>query len=265
MKYHDLRLWWGSRQAERLEMSRESSVAARLILTGVLILSLVSCRPGAGDRAATTTSVGPPTTTSIAVATTPPTEPTTLPSTTSTTAPATTTTTEAPAAPVVVLRHDGLGLASFGEPVDSVMAELTEVLGPPDWEEIQISADVDFSAAWGPDGDEFLYLQFTYWDYFDAAPSPPGPMPEGPVFHYYLTKSGAVATEAGITVGSNVADLVAAYPNVRFDLGCTGNEFVLDPTAGWLQLPMWGLLDGESDNSATRIVYIGAGWDRSPC
>ncbi len=257
-------------------------MAARLVLTGVLILSLVSCRPGVGDRTATTSSVVPSTTTSIEVAAAPPTEPMTQPratpttattnttavppctTTTSSTAP-TTTTTQAPAAPALVLRHDGLGLVSFGESVASVMADLTEVLGPPDWEEIQISADLDFSAAWGPDGDEFLYLQFTYWGYFDAAPPPPGPMPEGPVLHYYLTKSDALATEAGITVGSNVADLVAAYPNVHFDLGCAENEFMLDPTTGWLRLPMWGLLDGEADNSATRIVYIGAGWDRSPC
>ncbi|MDH3261581.1 MAG: hypothetical protein OEM84_11500 [Acidimicrobiia bacterium] len=165
------------------------------------------------------------------------------------------------------LRHDGLGVVSFGESVDSVMAVLTGMLGPPDWEEIQISADTDLSVRWGKDGEELLYLQFTYWGYFDAAPEPPGPMPEGPVFHYYLTESSLFATQTDITVGSTVGDLKAAYRNVRFGKECGSEQwsFVVDPPSGWLQLPIIGLLDGEAEDSATRIIYLGAGWDRSPC
>ena len=166
-----------------------------------------------------------------------------------------------------MLRHDGLGVVSFGESVDSVIAVLTGLLGPPDWEEIQISADTDLSVRWGKEGEELLYLQFTSWDNFDAAPDPPGPTPQGPVFHYYLTKSALFATETGITVDSTVSELATAYPDVRFQTGCyaTEREFVVDPPAGWLQLPLWGLLDSEHDHPPTRIVYLGAGWDRTPC
>jgi hypothetical protein len=158
-------------------------------------------------------------------------------------------------------------VVSFGEPVGDVMAVLSELLGPPDWEEVQVAADTDLSVRWGEDGAEDLYLQFTRWDHFDEAPEPPQPMPEGPVFHYYLTRSELMATDAGITVGSTVADLQSAYPNVRFTSFCADaiREFVLDPPEGWLHLPMWGLLDGEPTEESTRIEYIGAGWDRSPC
>ena len=152
-------------------------------------------------------------------------------------------------------------------PTEKVMAVLTGMLGPPDWEEVQVAADVDLSVRWGEDGAEVLYLQFTYWDHFDGAPTPPHPMPDGPVLHYYLTRSAALATDTGIAVGSTVAELGTAYPNVEFTSFCGDEtrEFVLDPPEGWLQLPMWGLLDGEPTDESTRIEYIGAGWDRSPC
>ncbi|MDJ0496233.1 MAG: hypothetical protein QNJ89_00285 [Acidimicrobiia bacterium] len=167
--------------------------------------------------------------------------------------------------PNLVLRHDGLGVVSFGDPVDDVMAVLTELLGPPDVVESQNSPEVDVSVQWNH---PFLYLQFTFWDYFDAAPQPPEPMPAGPVFHYYLAKSDAYSTEAGIAVGDTVYDLRSAYPSVQLfdeDCGFSQGTFLIDPPEGWLQLPIWGLLSGEPATDDTTIVYIGAGWDRSPC
>jgi hypothetical protein len=171
----------------------------------------------------------------------------------------------------IVLRHDGLGVVSFGEPVDSVMEILTDLLGPPSWEEIQQSPDVDRSVAWGEDGKEILYIQFTYWDHFDGAPEPPGPVPKGPIFHYYLTKSDRFATEAGITIDSPVGDLVAAYPGLSAGEDCAGDPgnmvFTVDPPEPgvWLALPMFGLVNGQLDDQGTRILYLGAGWDRTPC
>ncbi len=87
------------------------------------------------------------------------------------------------------------------------------------------------------------------------------------MFHYYLTKSNLLATEAGITVDSTVGDLEAAYPDVRFVEGrCDDEEeFVVDPPPGWLELPIVGLLDGDAEDASTNIVYISAGWDRTPC
>ena len=192
---------------------------------------------------------------------------------TTTTTTSTTTSTTTTTIPTIVLRHDGLGVVSFGDPVDTVMEVLTAVLGPPSWDEIQQSPDVDRSVAWGGEGEEVLYLQFTYWDYFardGTAPEPPEPMPEGPVFHYYLTKSSQFATDADITIDSPVGDLAAVYPGLRTGEGCANPgemEFWVDPPEPevWLNLPIFGLLDGELDEPGTRIVYIGAGWDRSPC
>jgi hypothetical protein len=172
----------------------------------------------------------------------------------------------APATSDLVMRHDGLGVVSFGDPVDDVIAVLAELLGPPDEVYSQNSPEVDVSVQWDH---PFLYLQFSYWDrYFYAAPQPPDPMPAGPVFHYYLAKSEAFATEAGIAVGDSVGDLEAAYPSVWFGYDCGSPEttFTIDPPAdGWFRLPMWGLLSGEPTNDGTTIEYIGAGWDRSPC
>jgi hypothetical protein len=185
-----------------------------------------------------------------------------------TTSGASTTTTSPSPGSVLVLRNDGMGVVTFGQSVGEVIPVLTPLLGPPDWEETQQSADIDLSVQWGESGEEFLYLQFTTLDHFDVAPELRGQMAVGPVFHYYLTRSNLLATEAGITVGSTVGELSSAHPEVQFTYGsCDGDEweFVLDPPDGWPELPMWGLLDGDPGRPTTRIEYVGAGWDRSPC
>jgi hypothetical protein len=169
--------------------------------------------------------------------------------------------------PPLVLRHDGLGAVSFGEPVDSVMAVLTDLLGPPDWEEIQISADIDRSVRWDK---PHLYLQFTYWNYFDAAPADPlDPMPEGPVFHYYSTGSSLLTTESSITVGSSAGDLQSAYPHVRFSpVSMCEDEmwsFEIDHHSGWGLYRLFGTLNGDPDDPATHVLGLGSGNDRTPC
>lgn len=236
----------------------------------MLLLLIVGLAAACGGDAAPPDTAAAPSATTSAPSSTTTTPATTVPriapssTTTTTLRPAATSTTVPAAEPRVVLRHDGLGVVSFGEPVEAVMAVLTELLGPPDWEEVQAAPDIDRSVQWD---DPFLYLQFTYWDHFDAAPEPPEPMPAGPVFHYYLTQSSEFATETGLRVESTVTDLHASYPDVRFENSCSDEdqEFVLDPPDGWLQLPMWGLLDGDPGDPDTRIVYLGAGWDRTPC
>jgi hypothetical protein len=67
--------------------------------------------------------------------------------------------------------------------------------------------------------------------------------------------------------GLGAAELETAYPDVAFHRGCGDlvREFLVDPAGGWPQLPLFGLLDGDTDNPETRIVHIGAGWDRTPC
>ncbi len=241
----------------------------RQVMICLTLAMVVGCagEPGHAPDSTERSAAGPTTAVEATATTTRPTTTTT----TTTTQPTTTTTTTPADGATIVLRHDGLGVVSFGQPVDEVMEVLTSLLGPQGWDEIQQSPDVDRSVAWGDAGEEVLYVQFTFWDHFAAggsAPEPPGPMPEGPVFHYYLTKSDQFATEEGVTIDSTMSDLVAAYPDLRITENCAGDgftEFVVDPPGGWLQLPIFGLLDGGLDDQATRIVYIGAGWDRSPC
>ncbi len=43
----------------------------------------------------------------------------------------------APGEQSLVLRHDGLGVVSFGQQADTVVEVLTELLGPPDLEQVQ--------------------------------------------------------------------------------------------------------------------------------
>jgi hypothetical protein len=90
---------------------------------------------------------------------------------------------------------------------------------------------------------------------------------DGPIFHYHLTTSDLFAAATGITTGSTVTDLEDAYPEIVFHQPCgdLAWEFLVDPADGWPQLPLFGLLDGDADNPETRIVHIGAGWDRTPC
>jgi hypothetical protein len=92
-------------------------------------------------------------------------------------------------------------------------------------------------------------------------------MPDGPVFHYYLTTSDAFATPDGIMVRATVRDLRAAYPDVRFEDPCdeSSRGFVVDPPRAWLSLPLFGRLDGAGEDASSRVLSIGAGWDRTPC
>lgn len=220
------------------------SMRLRLFVFLLLALSIIG---GCGDNDTST----------VPTAATDPTA--TTPADTDATA---TPSTPPPAEQIIVLRHDGLGVVTFGQPADTVIEVLSGLFGPPDFEEIQISPDVDRSVQWE---EPFLYLQFTSWDHFSG--SGPDPVPQGPIFHYYLTTAARYTTDAGISQGSTVAQLKAAYPGVVFHQACGGpaQEFLVEPVGGWPRLPLFGLLDGDAENPETRIVHIGAGWDRNPC
>ncbi len=166
----------------------------------------------------------------------------------------------APTEHSLVLRHDGLGVVSFGQQVDTVVEVLTELLGPPALQSVQVSPDVDRDVQWD---EPFLYLQFTSW-VGDVVPKDPD---RGPIFHYYLTTSDRLATDRGITAGSTVIELEIAYPDVLFHNPCDDPTpgFLVDPGSEWPRLPIFGLLDGDSDDPEARIVHIGAGLDRTPC
>jgi hypothetical protein len=233
----------------------------RLILLVATVALLAACGAESGPSGRTSASTTPPTagvTTTLPPA--PITSATTITATTTTTSTTSTTVAPEPELPLV-LHPDGLGVVSFGESVDDAMEVLTDLLGPPDWDEIQQSAEIDRAVQWYGVG---LYVQFTTWDHFDV--TPPHPVADGPVFHYYLTESDQLATAESIGVGSTLAELEAAYPNVRYEKPCDDQwSFAVDDPSGWIGYRLFGLFDGELNDPATRIVHVGAGLDRTPC
>lgn len=160
------------------------SAAAIAVLLGVLFLVL---RPGSEDDAPAVTAA----TTSSAVPAT----------TTSTARPTTTTSTAA-----LVLEEDGLGVVDFGDDGNEAVATLTEILGPPDTSdpgqfEPCAGGTLSFTQ-WGPLGIEVVMsdaprlVSYYYGSYDGSGPTPTGE---------------PLATTDGITIGSTVADLRAAY------------------------------------------------------
>ncbi len=191
----------------------------RIICVAIaLALAVPSCgsNDGVADTAAsasgtalsvTTTSTNPPTTTAT----------TTTADAAATTIVATTTTTLGPNA--VTLRGDGLGVVSFGEPVDDVLAGLEETLGPPSDlldspEDIDTSDDTFFYggpdmtevlAIWRPVG---LFVAFSRYPFYR----------DDGVLHFSgwantPSDSGAapLQTEAGVGVGSTYDEAKRAY------------------------------------------------------
>lgn len=191
--------------------------------------SIIDLSPSTSEVATSTTTVL--TTTTPVVTTT----------TIAATATAPTTTTEPIAG--LVLRGDGLGVVSFGDPMDQAMVVLTEHLGAPSYDDIVDAATVS-SVSGGDSGFNacqsvtgypcFDYARFVGWDTVgllvvfadlttneaanpgdsdNLAQVPPnlrgysyGGVDTGTSFH----------TPQGITAGSSVAQLLALGDQVRF-------------------------------------------------
>jgi hypothetical protein len=103
------------------------------------------------------------------------------------------------------LRGDGLGVVSFGDPVEDVMVILTDLLGPPMSHELH-------TGVWGEESSygsfhevkwKGLRLEFIDWD-IDWMPL------DSPVFSYWTT-GRSLRTPEGVGPGSLWADMVAAY------------------------------------------------------
>lgn len=133
-----------------------------------------------------------------------------------------------------MLRHGGLNVVSFGEQVDTVVEILSELLGPPDFESVQVSPDVDRDVRWD---EPFLYLQFTSW----VSNVVPKDSVRRPVFHGYWTTSDRFATDAGVTVGSTVTELEASGSDVVFTTRAMASRRSSwsYPAAGGLSSPSW--------------------------
>jgi hypothetical protein len=147
--------------------------------------------------------------------------------------------------PVAVLSSDGLGAVTFDDPVDEAIATLTKLFGPPssDW-----VTQSPFGVAEGDSGPAacntltgypcFDYIRFLIWDdvgmsvvigdwvvtrtgddYYDRERAQAAPNLRG--YSYWGGDSGPVLfTAEGITIGSTVEDLAAAFgEDLGFDCG----------------------------------------------
>ncbi len=183
---------------------------------------------------------------------------------TAATSPATTSTTTSTAAspPVgeLVLLSDGLGVVSFGDPIDTVLPVLEQALGRSPTGDTTDTGDLPFGYGGRNttvrvvrfDG---LGLVFTDWPYFR----------DDGVVHlvaWGVGSTGAVdlATPEGIKPGSTVEDLRAAYgdrlliPPERDE--CTGSwHFFVDTSAFGLM----GTLDGPPSDPQSSAIGISAG------
>lgn len=222
----------------------------RLAVVVVFSLALGSC--GSGDPAFdTTASTSSPATTTVTTTTTipPPTTTTATAMTTEATTTAATTTTVVPRP--VTLSSDGLGLVSFGDRADDVLAILEEALGPPDVlldsEEAIIASDDSYFYG-GPDMTEVLAI----WrpiGLFAAFSRYPFYRQDGALhFSGWATTpadqdAAPLTTETGIGVGSTFDEIRSAF----------GDRLVMsDDVCG----PVAYLIPRGEDDRALRIGLV---------
>lgn len=187
-------------------------------------------------------------------------EPTTT--TTSTTTTTTTTTIPAPlGVDELILRSDGIGAALFGTDPDSVIRYLTSVLGAPtddsDW--------VDPSTYYACEGTvvrrvEWGVLAVMFGDESDVASGRS---------HLMSYTYGAVdrlgdeprelRTSTGVTLGSTVAELRSAHPDVLLSEGDTDVDIPPSYYLPGTSPSPSGLLTGIGDTDLVLVVFGGSG------
>lgn len=186
----------------------------------------------------TSTSVTPDTTTTTIAATTSTSTSTTTSSTTTTSTTSTTTTTLAPGAELV-LRTNGLGDAAFGVDPDGAVAYVSGIIGAPTVD----TGWVDPLSVGACPGTEFrrvywgdLLLQFSDQSSVTTGRRHFFSYVYGPSFGPQITPAG-LKTDAGIGVGSTVAELQGTYPTVVVNPGDDfggPNFFINGGLAGFL-------------------------------
>lgn len=215
--------------------------------------------PDTPESSESTDAAGPttlPVDTAASIAPETTTPETTTPETTApeTTAPETAASTTPPAGADFSLQTDGLGAVSFGANPDGVITFVTSFLGG-------ASADTGWvdpftigacggtqlrQVTWGD-------LQLEFGDVSNIAEGRPH------FYAYYYGKEGlstaspaGLETDAGISVGSSVAQLLQAYPGVQLR---SGNEFVND--SFFINDNLTGRLSGLADPDLVQMVIGG--------
>jgi len=181
--------------------------------------------------------------------------PTTLPvDTAPSIAPETPATTTPPAGADFSLQTDGLGAVSFGANPDGVITFVTSFLG-------DASADTGWVDPFTIGACGGTQLRQVTWDDLQLEFGDVSNIAEGrPHFYaYYYGKEGlstaspaGLETDAGISVGSSVAQLLQAYPGVQLR---SGNEFVND--SFFINDNLTGRLSGLADPDLVQMVIGG--------
>ncbi|MGZ4673737.1 MAG: hypothetical protein ACXV8K_13835 [Ilumatobacteraceae bacterium] len=216
---------------------------ATVVLMALTVASCSSSSSKSTDSGSTSSIAVDTTTSTIAAATTTTTPATTststsTTSTTSTSTSTTTTTTVAPGADLV-LRANGLGDAVFGAEPEGVVAYVSAIIGAPTVD----TGWVDPLSVGACPGTEFrqvfwgdLVLQFSDQSNVTTGRRHFFSYVYGPAFGATIAPAG-LKTEAGIGVGSTVADLSGTYPSVVINPGSDlgGPNFLInDGLAGFL-------------------------------
>jgi hypothetical protein len=231
--------------------------------SGLFVASLLvvgaACSNGGEDEADTVPEITLITTTTEAP---PPTEATTTTTTTTTTTSTTTTTTTTTVAPTTTqdpgldidLRIDGIGSALFGAEPEGVIAFLSRLIGPP-------TADTGYVNPFeiGPCGG--TQLRLVSWGVLTLQFGDASVVTEGPL-HFFAYTYGredsiggepvGLETPEGITVGSRVVDLRAAYPNVQL---LPEDDFF--PAQFIVSDNLRGLMTGLGDDDTVTVITGG--------
>jgi hypothetical protein len=203
-----------------------------------------------------TTTTIPDTTTSSSTTSTTSSTSTTFSTTTSTSSTTTTTTEPGPDLSGLVLSGDGIGPVQFGADADGVVDYLTSFLGVPTHDtgwvdpfEIGLCPGAELRlVSWGVltvtlgDESEVASGRRHFVAYSYGIDGEVGLEPEG------------LETEEGITIGSSVADLVAAYPDVFLieEDDFAGPSYVIDESRS-------GYLTGLADDDLVTVIFGGQG------
>ncbi|MDX2344778.1 MAG: hypothetical protein QNL12_14120 [Acidimicrobiia bacterium] len=224
----------------------------------VVIVILLFRSLGGNDEALETTTLPTgtivTTTSSLEETTTSEASTTTEPSTT-TTASTTTTSSTTTTIPPLILESDGIGGVAFGATPDEAIAYATEVLGPSDRDTGWVDSFSEFGTCpppevrgvqWGVSPTGFGHA-FTLL--FTKATTSHKPAGGEHLFGYdYYGGDVVLATEPGMTVGTNLAAARSMYPTIEID------ESPWDPIAG-----VWWVDDDPSRDSQLFGYTTGQG------
>ena len=168
---------------------------------------------------------------------------------------------------VLVLRHDGLGVVTFGEPADSAVVLLIERLGAP-------SSEWQFTLPGPPDGGCRLatgygcdgYFRSLSWDQLglavvliDNSPYRDDGAPHFAGWAYWERAGGLrLATPEGIGIGATVADLEAIYAD-QLLLSPWLDECAIEDTWEFQTDGIRGNLSGSTETPTTYVTSLSAG------